>query len=83
MEIVLLEVKSAAVVCSVVRESGEAAIVTMAFRDFPVPGPTFGFGVRPEQLGLTAAEFPAVDAAARELFARRASTPIGTRVSIR
>ena len=83
MEIVLLEVKSAAVVCSVVREVGEAVVVEMAFRDFPVPGPTFGFGVRPEQLGLTPAEFPAVDAAARELFARRASTPIGTRVAIR
>lgn len=82
MEIVLLEVKSAAVVCSVVRGRGEAVTVEMSFRDFPVPGPTFGFGVRPEQLGLTAAEFPAVDAAARELFARRSSTPIGTRVAV-
>ena len=83
MEIVLLEVESAAVVCSVSRASGEAAIVRMAFRDFPIPGPTFGFGARPEQLGLTAAEFPAVDAAVRQLFAQRASTPIGTRVVVR
>lgn len=82
MEIVLLEVEPAAVVCSVVRPAGPAATVRMAHHSFPIPGATFGFNVLPGQLGLSAAEFPAVEAAVRGLYTRRETTPIGTRVAV-